>query len=172
MSVTKPGLLLLLAAVCAAFGIGALAVDIALPKPKKDKERVERGRYLAIVGGCNDCHTGGYAESEGRIPERYWLSGNPVGFRGFWGTTYATNLRRSLGKITEDEWVRYAGSLETRPPMPWFNLNQWSEEDLRDFYHFVRQLGPLGRAAPTPVPPDKEPKTPVVTWPMPSTVGR
>jgi mono/diheme cytochrome c family protein len=148
------------------------AAEIPLPKPKPDKERIERGRYLAIVGGCNDCHTLGYAESEGQLPERGWLSGNPVGFRGFWGTTYGTNLRRSLGKITEDEWVRYATGLETRPPMPWFNLNQWSEEDLRSFYHFVRQLGPIGKAAPDPVPPDDEPKTPVVTWPMPSAVGR
>jgi hypothetical protein len=56
--------------------------------------------------------------------------------------------------------------------MPWFNLNRWSEDDLRSLYHFVRQLGPIGRPAPDPVPPHEEPATPVVTWPMPSAVGR
>src|SRR5690606_667239 len=110
MRIPISGLSALLAATCTMLAAGALAVDIPLPKPPRDKQRIERGRYLAIVGGCNDCHSSSYAESEGRLPERYWLTGNPVGFRGFWGTTYATNLRRSLAKITEDEWVKYAST--------------------------------------------------------------
>jgi mono/diheme cytochrome c family protein len=145
----------------------SLAAQPPAPKPKPDKQLVERGRYLAIVGGCSDCHTAGYAEAEGKLPEGQWLRGNPVGYRGIWGTTYATNLRLSLSKMPEEQWLVYAKALETRPPMPWFNLNQWSEEDLRAFYHYVRQLGPVGRAAPDPVPPHEEPKTPVVSWPLP-----
>ncbi len=135
--------------------------------PKPDKQAVERGRYLAVVGGCNDCHTASYNESEGQVPERWWLRGSPLGFRGIWGTTYASNLRLSLSKMPEDQWVTYAKALETRPPMPWFNLNQWSEDDLRAFYRYVRQLGPVGRAAPDPVPPHLEPKGEVVSWPLP-----
>jgi mono/diheme cytochrome c family protein len=138
------------------------AAQADAPRPQ-----IERGRYLAIVGGCNDCHTRGYADAEGEIPESRWLRGSPLGFRGIWGTTYATNLRLSLSKMPEDQWVRYAKALETRPPMPWFNLNQWSEEDLRAFYQYVRQLEPVGWAAPDPVPPHLEPKTPVVLWPFP-----
>jgi mono/diheme cytochrome c family protein len=137
------------------------------PNPKPDKEAVERGRYLAVVGGCNDCHTASYNESEGQLPERWWLRGSPLGFRGIWGTTYASNLRLSLSKMPEDQWVTYAKALETRPPMPWFNLNQWSEDDLRAFYRYVRQLGPVGRAAPDPVPPHLEPKGEFVSWPLP-----
>jgi hypothetical protein len=159
------GLLLCAAAFVAAGA--ASAAQIEMPKPKPDKERIERGRYLTIVGGCNDCHTLGYGESEGQLPERAWLTGNSVGYRGIWGTTYATNLRLSLSKMTEDLWVKYAKALETRPPMPWFNLNQWTDEDLRSFYHYVRQLGPVGKAAPHPVPPDEEPKTPTISWPWP-----
>jgi len=30
--------------------------------------------------------------------------------------------------------------------MPWFNLNQWTEEDSRAFYRYVRQPGPVGKA--------------------------
>ena len=147
--------------------MAAPALAAEEPRPKPDKQAIERGRYLAIVGGCNDCHTRGYAEAEGEIPEGRWLRGSTLGFRGIWGTTYATNLRLSLSKMPEDQWVRYAKALETRPPMPWFNLNQWSEEDLRAFYRYVRQLEPLGQAAPDPVPPHLEPKTPVVLWPFP-----
>jgi mono/diheme cytochrome c family protein len=146
----------------------AWAANIEMPRPKPDKQRIERGRYLTIVGGCNDCHTLGYGESEGQLPERGWLTGSPVGYQGIWGTTYATNLRLSLSRMTEDLWVKYAKALETRPPMPWFNLNQWSEDDLRSFYHYVRQLGPVGKAAPHPVPPHEEPTTPTISWPLPA----
>ena len=156
-----------------AFAIAAAYADAdgaqpEIPKPRPDPEKIERGRYLAVVGGCSDCHTEGYAESEGQVPEGQWMLGGRTGFRGPWGTTYATNLRISLSKISEDEWLKYAKSLETRPPMPWFNLNKWSDDDLRSFYHYVRQLGPLGKRAPDAVPPHKEPKTPVVTWPIPT----
>ena len=58
---------------------------------------VERGRYLAIIGGCNDCHTDGYLQAEGDVPEDRWLLGSPVGWRGPWGTTYPPNLRLSVG---------------------------------------------------------------------------
>jgi mono/diheme cytochrome c family protein len=147
--------------------LAAPSMAEAAEQPKPDKQAIDRGRYLAVVGGCNDCHTADYGESEGQVAEGRWLRGSPLGFRGIWGTTYATNLRLSLSKMPEDQWVRYAKALETRPPMPWFNLNQWSEEDLRAFYQYVRQLGPVGRAAPDPVPPSEEPKTPVVLWPFP-----
>ena len=157
---------LLLAA--AAFAATSLAAQPEGPRPKPDRELIERGRYLAVVGGCNDCHTPGYAEAEGQLPESQWLRGSTLGFRGIWGTTYATNLRLSLARMPEEQWLRYAKALETRPPMPWFNLNQWSEEDLRAIYHFVRYLGAAGRPAPYPVPPHEEPKTPVVNWPLPA----
>lgn len=48
---------------------------------------VERGRYLVKTSGCNDCHTAGYAESGGNVPEKEWLSGNQLGWCGPWGTT-------------------------------------------------------------------------------------
>ncbi|HTG73952.1 MAG TPA: cytochrome C, partial [Terriglobia bacterium] len=28
--------------------------------------QVERGRYIVEIGGCNDCHTAGYAEAGGK----------------------------------------------------------------------------------------------------------
>jgi len=42
--------------------------------------------------------------------------------------------------MSETQWVRYAKDLKTRPPMPWFNLNQWTDADLRAFYKYVRSL--------------------------------
>lgn len=33
---------------------------------------VERGRYLALTAGCNDCHTPGYAMSGGTVDAKNW----------------------------------------------------------------------------------------------------
>ena len=125
---------------------------------------IARGRYIAIIGGCNDCHTAGYPQKGGQIPESEWMLGNPVGFRGPWGTSYPTNLRLNLSKMTESQWVAYAQKLQVRPPMPWFNLNKMNEADLRAFYHFVKSLGAAGKPAPEALPPNAEPKTPFVVF--------
>lgn len=120
---------------------------------------IARGRYLIRTSGCNDCHTSGYMEANGDLPEVQWLKGDSMGFRGPWGTTYPTNLRLFMLDLTEDEWVDLVPMIETRPPMPWFNLREMNEEDLRAMYRFVRHLGPAGEEAPVAVAPDEEPDT-------------
>ena len=141
-------------------------VSAAETQPSKDP--IARGKYLLTVGSCNDCHTAGFAPTDGKVPESQWLLGDAqLGFRGPWGTTYAPNLRLTLSRMTEDQWVHYAKNLRTRPPMPWFNLNQWTEEDARAFYRYVRQLGPIGKAVPAGLPPEKAPSPPYIQWPAP-----
>jgi mono/diheme cytochrome c family protein len=132
-----------------------------------DMKIVERGRYLSKIGGCNDCHTPGYLLSEGKTPEKLWLTGDSFGWRGPWGTTYPANLRLFVSSLTEDQWVSTAKSLKARPPMPWFNLNAMEENDLRALYQFIRYLGPDGAPAPAYVPPDKEPNPPYALFPSP-----
>lgn len=148
---------------------GAMA-ETAAPKghvADRDAKRVERGRYLSRICGCNDCHTPGYLLSEGKTPENLWLTGETLGWRGPWGTTYASNLRLVVNALTEEQWVTFARSLRNRPPMPWFNLNIMRYEDLRDIYRFIRYLGPDGVPAPAYVPPDREPETPYALFPAP-----
>jgi mono/diheme cytochrome c family protein len=57
---------------------------------------IERGRDISATSGCNDCHTPGYAEHGGAVPQSQWLVGCPVGFQGPWGTTYPLSLSLSL----------------------------------------------------------------------------
>lgn len=132
-----------------------------------DDEMTQRGKYLVTIAGCNDCHTPGYLLSEGKTPEDLWLTGDTFGWRGPWGTTYASNLRLVAQSLTEDQWVSMAKNLRARPPMPWFNLNQMSEEDSRAIYRYIRHLGPAGRAAPAYVPADREPSPPFALFPPP-----
>lgn len=120
------------------------------------------GRYLVVIGGCNDCHTPGYIESNGsQPPERDWLMGSPVGFRGPWGVTYASNLRVSARDVDEAGWVAAMQHRTGRPPMPWPSLNHMAEDDLRAIYRYIRSLGEAGAPAPTGLPPGEEPTTPV-----------
>jgi mono/diheme cytochrome c family protein len=146
-----------------------LALCAALPAAAQEKGKpdpmIERGRYLVKIGGCNDCHTPGYPQSGGKVPEKEWLTGDALGWRGPWGTTYASNLRLYMQDLTEDQWVKKAKSLMTRPPMPWFNVREMTTRDLRAFYRYVRHLGPAGKPAPAYVPPDKTPQPPFVQFP-------
>ena len=130
-----------------------------------DAESVERGKYLVVISGCNDCHTPGYLASAGTTPEELWLTGDSFGWRGPWGTTYATNLRIVVQGLAEDQWVTFAQNLKARPTMPWFNLNQMKEDDLRAMYRYIRQLGPGGNPAPAYVPPGNEPDPPYALFP-------
>ena len=150
-----------------ALGLSAAAVVYARIGVSADSvaPSAERGRYLVQIGACNDCHTPGYAVKGGQVDERLWLTGDELGWRGAWGTTYATNLRLYFITLSEDEWVQRAATLNARPPMPWFNVRAMSEQDLRSVYRYVRALGPAGSAAPAYVPPDREPNGPVVAFP-------
>jgi len=134
---------------------------------KSDDPQIKRGRYLVQIGGCNDCHTPGYPEKGGKVPEAQWLTGDALGWQGPWGTTYSTNLRLYFQDLTEDEWVKKGKTLKARPPMPWFNVQAMTTNDLRALYRYVRHLGPAGQPAPAYVPPDKSPSGPVVKFPDP-----
>lgn len=132
-----------------------------------DEPSVERGRYLIVISGCNDCHTDGWLASAGQTPEDQWLTGSGLGWRGPWGTTYPANIRITMDAFDEDDWVAIAKEIEYRPPMPWWGLRAMTETDLRSIYRFIKQLGEPGEMAPTYVPPDQEPKTPYVLFPSP-----
>ena len=136
---------------------------------KSTTAQLARGRYLVIVGNCNDCHTQGFAPRDGNVPESEWLKGGPLGFNGPWGTTYASNLRVTVSNMAEAEWVPFAKALRTRPPMPWFNFNRWTDQDLRALYQYIKSLGPAGSPAPQFVPPDKPAPPPYIQWPAPPT---
>ncbi|WP_335342743.1 c-type cytochrome [Sedimenticola sp.] len=127
--------------------------------PDEDRQQVERGRYLIATSGCNDCHTPGYPESGGKVPRSEWLTGNPVGFEGPWGTTYPSNLRIKMQGWTEQQWLEKARA-PMRPPMPWFSLRDMKDDDLLAIYAFVRDMGPSGDATPAYVPPGQKVNTP------------
>jgi mono/diheme cytochrome c family protein len=144
-------------------------------EPAAAKSVVERGRYLAITMGCNDCHTPGTLY--GAPDFQRALSGSELGWRGPWGTSFARNLtpdhETGLGTWTEDEianalrsGVRKDGSV-LLPPMPWPNTAQMTESDLRALVAYLRSLPPVKHAVPKSLPPGGEYTGPVIPLPEP-----
>jgi hypothetical protein len=145
--------------------LSAATVALAYRGNLSERDSIARGRYVARTAACNDCHTPGYIETAGNVPEKDWLIGNTLGWSGDWGTTYPANLRLYMQRVTEDEWVQTAHTVQLRPPMPWFILHDLSEADLRAFYRFVKYLGPAGEAAPAYLSPGETPPNPTVQFP-------
>ncbi len=120
---------------------------------------IRRGRYLIQTSGCNDCHTPGYMQKDGHVPEAEWLTGDALGWQGPWGTTYPANLRRVVASMTEAQWLARARG-PMRPPMPSPSLRAMRDADLRAIYRYVKSLPVKGDPAPAYVPPDGKVATP------------
>jgi mono/diheme cytochrome c family protein len=160
---------------CALFAFILIGIGL-VPSPAgaqsgPSAETLARGRYMVVTGHCNNCHTAGYQQSLGKVPDKEWLTGRDIGHRGPWGTTYPTNLRANVNKMSDAEWVAYAGTLRTRPGMPWWSLHGTTPEDLRAMYHFIRSLGPSDKPSLAALPPDQEPKTPYIVSPPERNLG-
>ena len=151
--------------IAAAIAAVAAAAAVAAP-PEPSRNQLERGRHLVRISGCNDCHTPGYAQKNGQVDEKLWLTGDVVGWTGPWGTTYATNLRLLLASMTERQWLEHARHMEPRPPMPWFNVRAMSDAELKAIYAFTRSLGAAGQPAPAYLPPGQKAQGPVVQFPQ------
>jgi hypothetical protein len=128
--------------------------------PSKTMAQVTQGRYLVMMSGCNDCHTHGYMQSEAKVPESDWLTGDSVGWHGPWGTTYAINLRLFIHNLSEEAWVKFSRAIKSRPAMPWWVLHEMREQDLRAIYHFTKTLGLKGENAPAYLSPNQKPNPP------------
>ena len=122
---------------------------------------IEAGRYLVLVGSCNDCHTEGYPQRGGNVPEAERLTGRSVGYQGPWGVSYASNLRLLAANTTEDGWVEILKSKQLLPPMPTQNIQKMTEQDMRSIYRYIHSLGEAGQPEPENLPPGLAPKTPV-----------
>lgn len=120
---------------------------------------IRHGRYLIQISGCNDCHTPGFMQTDGKVAEAGWLTGDAMGWQGPWGTTYASNLRLLVHAMDESAWLARA-RLPMRPPMPAPSLRAMRDDDLKAIYRYIKSLGPRGVAAPAYVPPGGKVATP------------
>ena len=137
----------------------ALVAGLVAAQAGAGDKDIRHGRYLIASSGCNDCHTPGYMQKDGHVPESEWLTGDAMGWQGPWGTTYAANLRLLFSTMTEAQWLARARA-PMRPPMPSPSLRAMSDADLKAIYRYVKSLPVKGGPAPAYVPPGGTVATP------------
>src|SRR5579863_616706 len=93
-----------------ALGLAGIILSVGAAGPETPSvtggSPVAAGEYLVGIGGCNDCHTEGWNRAPGQVPPAQRLAGSAVGWTGPWGTSYPTNLRLLMQKLTADGWVQ------------------------------------------------------------------
>ena len=83
---------------------------------------------------------------------------------GPWGISYAANLTpdrdTGLGIWTEDIFIRtmrtgkhFGVARDILPPMPWQDLSQLTDDDLKAIFTYLRSIPPIRNHVPEPVPP-------------------
>jgi mono/diheme cytochrome c family protein len=160
--------------------IGALALIVAiapLASPARAADaQVERGKYLATIGDCIDCHTQGYFFAKPDMTR--YLGGSDVGFRvGDLGVFVGPNLtpdkETGLGDWTPQQietalttGVRPDGRI-LAPIMPWRALAKMTKPDLLALIAYLKSLPPVKNKVPGPFGPDEKPSVPVMKLVMP-----
>lgn len=148
--------------VLAALSAAAVALAGAAGRKADAREaRVERGRYLTLMGACNDCHTPG--TFYGAPDYDRTLSGSEIGWVGPWGVTFPRNLtpdaETGIGAWSEEDivnairtGVRPDGSV-ILPPMPWPMYATMTDDDAYAIAAYLKSIAPVKHRAPDRIAP-------------------
>jgi mono/diheme cytochrome c family protein len=123
------------------------------------QDAVARGKYLAVVGSCTDCHTPGYFF--GKPDDKRYLGGSEVGFEipgmgVFHGSNLTPDKETGLGNWSSDEIVT---ALQTgvrpdkrvlAPIMPWKALAQLTKDDAMAIALYLKSIPPVKNKVPGP----------------------
>jgi len=127
----------------------------AEPKKAKSSQKVERGRYLVTLGGCNDCHTPWVFNKELGMPVpdmSRMLSGHPEGAPDPGGTVAPTDIGAIGPTFTSFKLpfgVVYSPNLT---PDKLTGMGSWTEEMFVRAMRTGKHLGGQGRAILPPMP--------------------
>lgn len=130
------------------------------------QDLVERGKYIATIGGCLDCHTPGYFFGKPDLTR--YLGGSDVGFKVgelgiFVGPNLTSDRETGLGNWTD---AQIATALTTgerpdgrilAPIMPWRALAHLTKPDLAALVAYLRSLPPVSHKVPGPFGPNEKP---------------
>jgi len=152
------------------------AMLMAFASAASAQNLVERGKYLATLGGCGDCHTPGYFF--GKPDMTHYLAGSDVGFGipelgVFVGPNLTPDKETGLGGWTNEQ-IEKALTTGVRPDgrvlapiMPWHALAHLTKADLAALVAYLQSLPPVSNKVPGPFGPNEKVTVPVmqVTFP-------
>jgi mono/diheme cytochrome c family protein len=154
----------------------ALPALAAAPNDAQAQTQVERGKYLATIGDCIDCHTPGFFF--GKPDMSHYLAGSDVGFEipdlgVFLGPNLTSDKETGLGGWTNEQ-IATALTLGVRPDgrilapiMPWHALAHLTKPDLAALIAYLRSLPPVSNKVPGPFGPGEKPPVPVMKVVLP-----
>ncbi|MGC1356966.1 MAG: c-type cytochrome [Xanthobacteraceae bacterium] len=156
----RSGILAVAAAGLAAIGAAAFV------SPKAHAETpVERGSYLVVIAGCNDCHTPGFFF--GKPDKDKFLGGSDVGFEipglgVFNGRNITPDKETGIGAWT-DEQIAAAITTGKRPDgrqlaplMNYAAFTHMTKEDVAAVVAYLRSIPPVHNAVPGPFKPGEK----------------
>jgi mono/diheme cytochrome c family protein len=126
-----------------------------------DQALAERGRTIATISGCANCHSTPATRLGAGAPAP--LSGGPQLRSALFGTAYGRNLTpddSGLAGWSELELKRALRSGRSRDgraihwqAMPWDHYSNWNEEDLQALVFYLGHLAPQQHPLPLIAPP-------------------
>src|SRR5262245_37996192 len=146
--------------------VAAIALLLTAANANAQTVEIARGKYLANLGGCNDCHTPGYFFGKPDM-DRY-LGGSEVGFEipnlgVFHGPNLTPDKETGLGNWSRDQIITVFKT-GTRPDgrilapiMPWRALSSLSMRDMRALAAYLQSLKPVKNKVPGPFGPKDTP---------------
>ena len=146
-----------------------LAVFVTIGSPPVgavDSKVVERGKYLAAIGSCTDCHTPGHFLGKPDMTRH--LGGSEVGFeipgRGvFYGPNLTPDKATGLGRWSNQEIVtairtgKRPDGRTLAPIMPWAGLAALTDADANAIAAYLKSLPPVSNKVAGPFGPGEAP---------------
>ena len=147
----------------------ALAVTLGawgMTSAAQAQSDIERGKYLATIGGCSDCHTPG--TFLGHPDMERFLGGSDVGFAVpglgvFAGANLTPDKETGIGNWSVKEIVtaittgkRPDGRM-LAPIMPYEALSQLSNSDAEAIADYLKSLKPVANKVAGPFGPTEKP---------------
>jgi mono/diheme cytochrome c family protein len=155
------------------------AVAVPVLSAQANDVQVARGRYLATIAGCNDCHTPGHFF--GKPDMTRYLGGSDVGFEipglgVFVGPNLTPDKETGLGNWTTDEIVHALQTgerpdgRELAPIMPWRAFAKFTKQDVTAIAAYLKSLKPVHHKVPGPFGPGEKASVFVMRIMPPGTV--
>ena len=128
--------------------IRSVPKPITQPVPSPDlSDPVKRGRYLATIAGCSDCHT---PQRQGRPLPGLRYGGGQI-FEGPWGRVASANLTPDPSGISYYDKKMFVEVIRTgyvkarviSPIMPWPDYRKMTDEDLKALFAYLQTLPPV-----------------------------
>lgn len=142
--------------------VAALIAPAALLPRAHAESPIERGHYLVVLAGCNDCHTPGFFL--GKPDMAKYLGGSDVGFEipglgVFPGRNITPDKETGIGNWT-DEQITAALTVGRRPDgrqlapiMPYASFSNMSKQDVAAVVAYLRSIPPVKNAVAGPFEP-------------------